>query len=326
MKSVFSIAIALAIAAPALAASAPTQPTGTSVCLVLDEAHDTFSPEDRQAALILVTRQFALAGRQVVTGECVERYTLSHVRLGNIITVVLAGPAGHREGRAAGMDDLPNLYNQLVRALLTGTTAGSMTVVDRTNVTTPQAEPKRVGIDSFGYARLGYGQVFGDGGGGNPAMGFGWRAELDSFGLDVSFFNYQMPSSNRAYGASTGMAGSLLKLTALYFVNPKANASMYFGGGLSWGATSRYSSASQNGYSSSKSGSGLQGELTAGYELPRASQLRVFVEADATLPFYHTTGQTFTYDARGRTSAVTSRSYNPSLTLSVGLGWQRHRH
>lgn len=293
-------------------------------CLAIDEAGDTFSSQDRRAALIMVGRELGHAGRQVVTGECAERYVLSHVRLGNTIIVVLAGPTGQREGRASGMDDLPGLYNQIVRALLTGSSVGAMNVVDRTNVTTPQAEPRRVGIDAFGYARLGYAAMLGTGGSGNPAIGFGYRAELDSWGLDVSFLNQQLPSSNGAFGASSGMAGSLLKLQGLYFLNPRANASAYVGGGLSWGTTTGSSSSSPNGYSSWR-GSGLQGELTAGYELPRASELRVFVQADATLPFYHTSGEAFTF-SQGRSSAVTTgRRYNPSVTVSVGLGWQRRR-
>jgi hypothetical protein len=296
----------------------------TPACLVIDEARDTFSLPDRQAALILVGRELERAGRQVVTSGCTERYALSHVRLGNTITVVLAGSAGQRDGQASGLDDLPGLYNQIVRALLRGSSVGAMDVVDRTNVTTPQAEPRRVGIDSFGYARLGYARMLGSGGASNPAIGFGYRAELDSWGLDVSFLNQQLPSSNGAFGGSTGMAGSLLKLQALYFLAPRANASAYLGGGFSWGTTMRSSDSAQNGYSSWH-GSGLQGELTAGYELPRASELRVFAQADATLPFYYTRGQAFTF-SQGRSSAVTTgRRYNPSVTVSVGVGWQRRR-
>jgi hypothetical protein len=317
--------IAMVIAAPGAAAAGQEQHTRPPVCVALDEAHDTFSSLDRQAALILVARQFEREGRQVVSGECGERYTLSHVRLGNTITVVLAGPSGQREGRAAGMDDLPPLYNQLVRALLTGSDVGSMSVVDRTNVTTPQADPKRIGIDSFGYAKLGYGSMLGPGGGGNPAIGFGYRAEMDTWGLDVSFLNQQLPSSGSVYGeAGGGMAGSLLKLQGLYFFSPRANASAYFGGGLSWGATSGSRGSSPTGYSS-YNGSGLQGELSVGYELPRASDLRFFVQTDATLPFYRSVGQSYTF-TQGRTATlVTGRHYNPSLTLSIGLGWRRHR-
>ena len=36
------------------------------VCLTIDEPHDTFSAQDRAAALLLVAKQFELAGEHVV--------------------------------------------------------------------------------------------------------------------------------------------------------------------------------------------------------------------------------------------------------------------
>jgi hypothetical protein len=316
--------VAMAVAASAVPAAAqrPVAPHTRSVCVAIDVAHDTFSEQDRRAALLLVAKQFELAGRHVDGVDCAERYSLAHVRLGDIITVTLKGRGGAREGTARGMDDLPALYSQLVRALLTGSSVGALNVVDRTNVIDMQASPKRVHVDSFGYARLGYGFVLGNGTR-SPAIGFGYRAEMDSFGLDVSFLNQQLPASSGMYGGSTGMAGSLLKLEGLYFMNARGNSSPYVGGGLSWGVTSA-STSSPTGYSS-WSGNGLQGELTAGYELPRASALRVFVQADAALPFYRTTGETMTY-ARTQPSIVnTGHRYTPSLVLSIGMGWQRQR-
>src|SRR5436309_13985116 len=81
------------------------------VCVAIDKAHDTLSPQDRSAAAILVARQFELAGEKVSDGDCPALYTLSHVRLGNTITVTLSGPNGRREGTALGLDDLPALYS-----------------------------------------------------------------------------------------------------------------------------------------------------------------------------------------------------------------------
>jgi len=75
-------------------------------------------------------------------------------------------------------------------------------------------------------------------------------------------------------------------------------------------------------YSAGGTGSGLQGELTAGYELGRATTIRMFLQADATLPFYTVTSRTIS--SRGDVSDATRR-YTPSLVVSVGLGWQRHR-
>jgi hypothetical protein len=323
MKAVLWAVLAVLVAVPVAAQDRPP----ASVCLAIDEAHDTFSPQDRQAALMLLAKEFERAHRNVTSADCADRYTLAHVQLGRTITVTLTGPASQREGTAVGMDDLAALYSQMVRAILTGSSIGAMNVLDRTNVTTPQAEPKRVHADTFGYGRLGYGRVLGKDGSGNPVLGFGIRAEMDSFGLDVSFLNYQLPSSGGGYGSAGSLGGSLLKLEGLYFVNPKANTSAYFGGGMSWGTTSGHSStaSASSSYSyTSWSGSGLQGELTAGYELPRASELRIFVQADATLPFYRVTGQTYAFSAGRSSNVLQGHRYNPSIAVSVGLGWQRH--
>jgi hypothetical protein len=304
-----------------------------NVCINIDEPRDTFSASDRVASLILIAREFRHAGEQVGSDNCTSVYVLSHVKLGNVIIVTLSGPNGQREGRAQGMDDLPALYNQMVRSIITGRPMTGFNVVDRTNVTEAQTVQQRVPTDSFTYARLGYGATFGGKAQGAPTMGFGYRAELDSFALDVSFLNYQIRSSRPSfspiggsyYGSNGGFSGSFMKLEGLYFLKPAANASTYFGGGLSWGGTST-STSTANSYSSMH-GSGLQGELTVGYELPRASTLRAFVQADAVLPFYRANGETVTFQSTTPYSTRTSggRQYTPSLSLSIGLGWQRHR-
>jgi hypothetical protein len=53
------------VAASRILATAQEAPIRPAVCLAIDEAHDTFSPEDRQAALILVAREFEQADRSV---------------------------------------------------------------------------------------------------------------------------------------------------------------------------------------------------------------------------------------------------------------------
>jgi hypothetical protein len=221
----------------------------------------------------------------------------------------------------------------MVRSIITGRPMTGFNVVDRTNVTEAQTIQRRVQTDSFTYARLGYGATMFGKAQGAPTMGFGYRAELDSFALDVSFLNYQLRSSSGAYnpggyyyGSGGGVSGSLLKLEGLYFLKPAANASTYLGGGLSWGGTS--SSKNTDTTYTSLRGSGLQGELTVGYELPRASTLRAFVQADAVLPFYRATGETVTFKSTPpytTTRTAGARQYTPSLSLSLGVGWQRHR-
>jgi len=72
-------------------------------------------------------------------------------------------------------------------------------------------------------------------------------------------------------------------------------------------------------------GSGLQGELTAGDEVGRASSVRVFVQTDAGLPFYKLSSTSYTYTTTPPYVIVglTAHRYAPSLTLSLGIGWQR---
>ena len=287
------------------------------VCIAVDESRDTLSPQEQAAALLLVTRQFELAGERVVPGDCSTRYTLSHVMLGNTITVTLVGPNGDREGTALGLDDLPALYSQMVRSMVTGEPMSGMNVVDRTNVTMAQVSPRRVGSDRFMYARMGYGGLFGNHVEGTSAVGFGYRAELDSFGLDISFFDVQVSSSNGNY-SSGATTGSLLKLEVLKFTNPVGNATAYFGGGVGWGGTD----FEEGGFSDkSWSGSGLEGTLTVGYEFARATTLRVFTQVDTTLPFYKMTSHSPAWSG-----VTTGHQYAPSVVVSVGLAWQRGRH
>src|SRR5438067_6671569 len=124
------------------------------VCVAIDETRDTLSAADRTAAVLLLGRQFETAGEHVATDPCANRYVVSHIVLGRTIFVTLAGPAGQREGTALGLDDLPALYNQMVRSIITGRPMTGFNVVDRTNVTAAQSSAERVRGDSLWYARL----------------------------------------------------------------------------------------------------------------------------------------------------------------------------
>ena len=98
------------------------------VCVSVDKARDTLSPQDQAAAVLLVTRQFEQEGERVLPAGCPTEYLLSHIQLGNVIVVSLSGPAGQREATALGMDDLAALYNQMVRSIVSGRPmSGSLT-------------------------------------------------------------------------------------------------------------------------------------------------------------------------------------------------------
>lgn len=295
------------------------------VCTQIDQAHDTLAPADRASALLLFANALERERSHVIDPPCETTYVLSHVRLGETIFVTLDIPDRRLQGTAIGLDDLPNLYDQMARAIRTGSPIGSMRVIDRTNVTRAQDQPsRRLASDRFGYARLGYAAVFGDNAYTMPALGFGYRAEFDAVAMDVSFFNFAFTSSTGYYGASKNASGgSLLKLAMLHFTDRTGNASPYVGAGVSWGTTDLDHNASH------WSGSGLQGELIGGYEVGRAASVKFFVQADATLPFYHVASTTFGYTRAASGAYVSTSSanerYAPTLVVSFGMGWQKGR-
>ena len=288
------------------------------VCITIDESRDSFAPRDRSGALVLLTTQFEREGERVVAAGCADPFVLFHAQLGNLTIVTVSGRGKSWQATAQTTEDVPAIYSQIARSIVTGRPMTGLSVVDRTNVTSSQAEAKRVHSDSIWYGRLGYGGVFAGDTYGTPSLGFGYRAELDTFAIDLSFLNLQLPSPG-GYSSPRAHTTTWLKLSGLRFVNPQANRSAYFGGGLSYGHTTvnrgiAYSSAPT--YRTSANGSGLQGELTAGYELARATSLRVFVQADVILPFYHVTSETYSFNG-----PISSDSqYAPSLVLSVGIG------
>ena len=321
-RPVRSTLLALIIVCAAAGAAA------AQTCITIDEAHDTLQPDERTAARMLVAKQFTLAGHRVVTADCAQTYSVSHIRLGTTIVVTISGPAGTREATALGLDDLPAVYSQMVRSLASGQPMG-LAVVDRSNVSASQdLPPRRVRAEGYWYARVGFGSLFTETAQHGAAFGFGYRAGFDRLALDVSFLNAQL-SEGAGYFGPSGSLWSLIKLQGLMFTHPSANRSAYFGGGLGYSRTTvRVDSA--GGYPRTGYGSGLQGDLTVGYEMTRARSTRVFVEADVVLPFYQVQVETLTYSevptSTGRIylppTITVNRQYAPSVAVSVGFGWQ----
>lgn len=312
-----------------LVMSAVAGTAAAQTCVRIDEAYDTLARDERTAAVLMVKKQFEQNGHRVADTACDATYTLSHLRLGNTIVVSLSGPLGSREGKALGLDDLPAVYSQMVRSLTTGQPMGSLSVLDRSNVSAAQDEPpRRLRSEGFWHVRVGHATLFGPTPHHGASFGFGYRAEFDRIGLDVSFFNLQTSGSG-SYLSPGGSALTLVKLEGLYFLSPTTNRSAYFGGGLSYGRTDLRRRESE-GFQSSGRGAGLQAELSAGYEFARVTSVRMFAQADVTLPLYHVEFETFSY-ARPATgpylppTVTVEKHYAPTLTVSVGLGWGRSR-
>lgn len=294
---------ALLLALAGLSARAHAQAPAGGVCVVIDANADTLADNERNASRALVLQAFQAEKLAVDPSgsACSETYTVTNIKLGNTINVTISGPRGQRQARATTLDDLPNVYSQMVKSLVTGAameTGGGAT--DRTNVTRDQAAPRRVSADGLKYVELGYGGVIAGGLQRGPAFGFGYRYELDRIAIDISL-TFLLASD----GDGVGVTGAYPKLGGIWYQKPIADSSPYFGGALSWGGV-----AAVNGDGDGVAGSGLQGHLMAGYEFFRSSTIRAFGQADVTLPFYTSS-----------TSDDSVSNYTPSISLSLGLGW-----
>jgi hypothetical protein len=314
---VFSLVVLLLGVAPGAQAA--------EVCLRVDESHDSFSANDRAAALVLLAREFEREGQQVVAGDCANAYVVSHVRFGTTIIITMTGPAGEREATARGMDDVPAVYSQMVRSLVRGVPMDTRGVVDRTNVSNRQSDaPNRVYSDSLIYFRLGYSGVIAEQTHNAPSVTLlGYRHEMDRIGIDVSLLNYSFSGSDTyryPYDTQkTARVGTWLKLEFLRFLSSRSSTSPYVGGGLSWTSVELGAADAQ------WDGNGLQGEVSFGYEFGRSSTIRSFLQVDGGLPFYKLDGTSYGYNGLYGAQPSTDSRWCPSVSVSVGVGWQRGR-
>jgi hypothetical protein len=303
-----------------LAVAAAPRRAEAAACAQVDASRDNLTEQERQAAAMLLAQALEHNGQPVVASGCDQTYYVAHVKLGASVSITLTGPQGYRQATAHSIEELPSWYDQMVRSLLTGVPMNATGAsVTRNNVAASQMAPNRVEADSLWYARLGYGMTFGGDLRKGPALGFGYRYELDNLALDLSFLNFMIDSNNdSASSQSVGITASWIRLEGLFFINPMANASAYIGGGLGWGAAATVETTTDmTGYTTGSvfSGSGLEGQVTAGFEFLRASTIRMFAQADLTLPFYMAHADVLT-----ATGTRESR-YLPTLTFSLGIGW-----
>ena len=279
-------------------------------CVKIDEERDTLSPEERASVRTLFEDALSEEHQEVSRDNCTETWTLYHIRLGESLTAVVQSPRGSRRERVNKVEDLPPLYSQMVRSVLTGTQmtneSGSVT---RKNVTETQNQQVRVRADAIWYAKLGYGATTANGFHSGPEFGFGRRWELDRIGIDLAFFNFQLYQNADGF---KGLSAGWVELAADYFFDAFGNSSPYIGAGLSLGS---HSVPSDRG---DFEGSGLQVKGTLGYEMFRASTIRLLLQADAIFPMYRLSRTTFDDILGAETKAHT---YAPNLMLSLGLGW-----
>ncbi len=273
-----------------------------AVCVEVDESRDNLEPREQAVVRTMVEDSLRNRNQQVGRENCDTTYIIYSMQLGNTITATVVGPEGSKTLKAHNIDELPETYDQLVQASLDG---GNASGVSRHNVVKKQAAPRREHADHLLFVRLGYGSVFGGDFSSGPGFGIGWRYELDQLGIELAGFNTVLGTDGGDNAG--GYNFTLLRLGGLYFFDPVASSSLYLNGGLSWG-WSHVQTETSNNYNGF-SGSGLQGEFAVGFEFLRASTIRMFVEANAMLPFY-----------TAKDAGNNSR-YTPTFLISLGLGF-----
>ncbi|MFT3766576.1 MAG: hypothetical protein QM820_13845 [Minicystis sp.] len=309
-KAAVSLSFVSAFATIALSASA----SAADVCLRIDESRDTLSAQERAAAQAIFAQAVESAGDQLSGNACSRTYVLSHRKTGNVINIRITGPGGSREASCGKIEELRRVYRRMLISLQKGVP------MERASVPDALSSPEREAADKIYYTRLGGSALPSAGMQGGPDLGLGMRLELDRIGIDASMsFGVAQSGPKKEV---TGVHGSIIKLTAQYYFMSQSDSTPYLGGGLSWGG--RKQELDNLNYSAT----GLQAELIAGYELLRSSTIRIFLQADATLPLYMAKAgahETPTLHGKARAPATPqiSERYLPTLGLSLGIGWGR---
>lgn len=266
-----------------------------AVCVEIDAERDSLTDNERKSVRIIIEDELAEADMQVDASDCSATYTAYNVRLGDKIRATLKGPNGKRTLEAHTIEELPETYDQLVRALVEDLPVEEVT--DRQNVTSGQQHRERLYSETLFYARLGYGMVTGGDFASGPAFGIGIRHELNHVALDFSALNLIVATNSETGGVN----GNWLRIGADYLFNGTAPSTPFIGGGVSWGGTHIQKDGVNYG------ATGVHAEISGGYEMLRTADIRLFVKGNAILPLY-------TVDSGD------SELYSPSFTVSLGAG------
>lgn len=297
-----------------LAAASHAEP-----CFQVDASRDSLTGEQRKAAGVLFEDALRQQDQALEGSPCPVVWTVTHVLLGESYTVIVSDEHSSRRMKIGELDDAPSAYSQLIGNLLAGDEVGAeSSAINRANVTTEQTKrPKRASAEMTWHIRLGYGIAGAPGAPGGPSFGFGFRRELDHFGIEASFLNYTLLQDSD--GEPSGATGSVAQVMFLGYLDRLSNHSPYAGLGVGFGGESV--PRVLDGESLDYSGTGLNGHAMLGYSFFRASTLRMFFQADALLPTYQArahrllSGGTMTEDER----------YIPVFMLSMGVGWGKTR-
>lgn len=280
-------------------------PAVAGVCVVLDESQDNLAPNDRSGALIILRQTLVREGEEVVSDDCERTYTVYNVQIGRSVTVFLGNGERTLDASAETIEELPQVYSQLVRALVHGTTLDA--AVTRDNVTAAQDAPRRQQADSMGYGRIGFGGIVADGLEPAIALGGGYRLELDHVFIDASI-GLLVLTGDEQESDGANLNG---RLGAGYFFDGLSDSTPYLGAALTYGVIGVCVDED-----TCYLDDGLGADLIVGYEFLRSSTIRLFFEANASFPFFDT-------DLDSGSEGASGSLYTPSLSISFGIGFGR---
>ena len=149
----------------------------------------------------------------------------------------------------------------------------------------------------------------------DPIFRFGYRLEFDNLAVDlgsnVGFSSHRIKDEHGQVNQKASVALSF-DMGLAFFLQGEASHSPYLGATIGYSGETYYRTAnSTNGYPTNThySGHGMMSRLFVGWEFFRASNLRFFIQADASLPYY--TIATTMGDAM----------WNPTFMFSIGTGY-----
>lgn len=266
-----------------------------SDCIEIDKANDTLTSQEQKAAIN--TFKAVLEKQNFDALNC-QTFTLTHSRLGDVVTInVVYGPET-RTLRASSLSDLPAAYDQIVLSLVSNQPLED--AIRRDNVTKTQATREKESIDSlmsFGFSGTGSSKVERL----MPGFHLAWQFQTDAhaFGFNAGL-TVGAGAENDNESANEGYARGSFGLDYSYFLSPMTPSSLYVGSGIGYEADAV----------GSMTGDGFYLSPAVGMEFFRTSAARVGVELRGTLPLYQISDDN------------DSAQWNPSLALVLSIGWE----
>jgi hypothetical protein len=308
------LCLALASAPPPALPSPPAP-----MCITLDRSADKLSDGERQTAMALIEQAVAATGGRMAAQGCSDPLALSHVKVGEAVSVALRGPGGARFAQASGLQALPEVYARLFQEATRPQPAASPAQVALVEQHAETPEPRSSvwfgdGHGQF-YARLGYNGTAREGLTTGPSLGLGYRRELGNLMFDVSSLNMNLWRQSQ-YDSYNGTWNAYLRLMAFrYLSDLLRGADLYAGAGFSYGETKT---------PDGMKGQGIQGDVGFGYELLRHTVLRSFLQVVATFPFYQAFKDEYPKYVPGVIEPSTptrTTGYAFTVAASIGVGF-----